>query len=168
MSLETIKSDIVAYKELIRNTTNKSKEMIIGYKKADPYIVRTHNHRLWVDITKKETELEMGFQQLNECITQLDECKALLNELNENIQTIKQTFNNATTGELGMGELAFDSMIRHGINPEDDDLGAQSAFNDMERRLDEAQKKREQTKRGGRKTKRKRAKYRHRFTQNRK
>jgi hypothetical protein len=86
-----------------------------------------------------------------------------LNELNENIQTIKQTFNNATTRELG--ELAFGSMIRHGIKPEDDDLGAQFAFNDMKRRLDDAQKKREQTKDGGRKTKRK---IRHRFTQKRK
>ena len=145
MSLAEIKTEILKYKQLVRETADKGKIMPAQLQSAKPSLVRKHLDKLWGDAEIKESDVKMVTNQLNECIAELEECKAIVREVGESIQALKPIMNTATMGTLR--GLAKDTMKRHSIKPDKRDKAATSVYRLKYNELEQVSKKGGKTRR---------------------
>jgi len=151
MSLSEIKAEIMKYKKLVREKADNGKIMPTQLQSAKPSLIRKHIDRMWRDNEIVELDVKTVTDQLNECIAELEECKAIVREVGDTIQAMKPILNAATMGTLR--GLAKDTMKRHSIKPDKRDKAATSVYRLKYDELKEVSKNR-----GGGKTRKRRKK----------
>jgi len=145
MSLTEIKAEILKYKKLVREKADKGKVMPAQLTSAKPSLIRKHLDKMWGDTEIVELDVKTVTDKLNECIAELEECKAIVQELGESIQSMKPILNTATMGTLR--GLAKDTMKRHSIKPDKRDKAATSVYRMKYNELEQVSKKGGKTKR---------------------
>jgi hypothetical protein len=159
ISLQKIKDDILEYKQHIEGILEKFKVMEHDIKQVNPALIRKNLDKLWDDIIYKETETTIVVDKLNQCVKELNECKSIMDKINETLQVFKPIYNSATIGTLQ--GLAREKIKKHNIKPDDDDIGAQFVVEENYDELKDIRaksKSRRSLSRGGRKKTRRRRK----------
>ena len=125
-ALTEIKAEIIKYKQLVRETATKAQAMPSVFKIAKPATVRKNINNIWANLDKKVAETTSATNQLNECIAELEECKAIVREMDDALQQLKPILNTATMGTLR--GLAKSTMKREHIKPNKKDKAAISVY----------------------------------------
>jgi hypothetical protein len=125
-ALTAIKAEIIKYKQHVRETATKAQAMPSVWKGVKPATMRKHMDNIWANLDKKVAETTSATNQLNECIAELEECKAIVREMDDAMQELKPILNTATMGTLR--GLAKSTMKRGHIKPNKKDNVAISVY----------------------------------------